>query len=61
MRRGDVVLSSILTKIGNGGMLTLDEMALLESQFKSREQSMTDAPTPYVYFRETMALKNKIT
>jgi hypothetical protein len=39
-RRG---VSSILTKIGNGGMLTLDEKALIERRFKSREQSVIDA------------------
>jgi hypothetical protein len=40
-RRG---VSSILTKIGNGDMLMLDEKLLLESRFKSREQSTTDVP-----------------
>jgi hypothetical protein len=43
MRQSDV-FSSILTKIGNGDMLTLDKKALLESRFKSREQSMIDTP-----------------
>jgi hypothetical protein len=33
-----------VTKIGNGDMLTLDEKALLENRFKSREQSLNDAP-----------------
>jgi hypothetical protein len=42
--KSDVVFSSLLTKIGNGDMLTLDEKALLESRFKSREQSMIEAP-----------------
>jgi hypothetical protein len=44
MRQSDVVFSSILTKTGNGDMLTLNEKALLENRFKSREQSMIDAP-----------------
>jgi hypothetical protein len=44
MRQSDMVFSSILTKIGNGNMLTLDEKTLLESRFKSREQSMIHAP-----------------
>jgi hypothetical protein len=31
-------------KIGSGDMLTLNEKLLLESRFKSRERSMNDAP-----------------
>jgi hypothetical protein len=38
MRQSDVMISFILTKIGNGDMLTLDEKVFLESQ------SMIDAP-----------------
>jgi hypothetical protein len=38
------MFSSILTKIGNGDILMLDEKALLESRFKSREQLLNDAP-----------------
>jgi hypothetical protein len=44
MRQSVVVFSSILIKIGNGDKLKLDEKALLESRFESREQSMIDAP-----------------
>jgi hypothetical protein len=44
MRQSDVVFSSILAKISSGDMLTLDEKALLESRFKSREQSLINAP-----------------
>jgi hypothetical protein len=50
MRQSDVVFLPILSKIGNGDMLTLDEKALLESWFKSREQSMIDDPNTICLF-----------
>jgi hypothetical protein len=44
VRESDVVISSILLKISNGDMFTLNGKALLETWFKSREQSMIEAP-----------------
>jgi hypothetical protein len=61
MRQSDVVFSSILTKIGNGDMLTLDEKALLESQFKSREESMIDAPNAIRLFHRNHDIEDSPT
>jgi hypothetical protein len=57
MRQSHVVFSSILTKIGNGDMLKLDEKALLESRLKSREQLMNDAPNAIGLFHRNQDIE----
>jgi hypothetical protein len=43
VRESDVVISTLIIKIRNGDIFALDEKALLDTWFKSREQSMIEA------------------
>jgi hypothetical protein len=53
--------SNILTKIGNGDMLMLNEKVLLENQFESREQSVFDAPNAIRLFHRNHDVEETIT
>ena len=48
MRQKDIIFSSVLTKIGNGDHLTMEEKAMIESRFRTHQWCTSNLPNKVV-------------